>query len=74
MEAPASLPIRLYSITCNFQEQKLSGFYLVGKKGGLPMHNRGEPTTDVKGELAVSYLAKLEILLYVGKNRRDVLW
>lgn len=38
------------------------------------MHNRGEPTTDVKGELAVSYLGKLGILLYVGKNGRDVPW
>lgn len=39
------------------------------------MHNRGEPTTDVfKGELAVSYLRKLGILLYVGKNGRDVPW
>ena len=74
MEAPGSLPIWLYSIPCNFQEQKLPGFHLVGRKGGLPMHNRGEPTTDVKGELAVSYLGKLEILLYVGTNRRDVLW
>lgn len=38
------------------------------------MHNRGKPTTDIKGELAVSYLGKLEIILYIGKNRRDVLW
>ena len=74
MEGLGSLPIWLYSIPCNFQEQKFSGFHLVGRKGGLPTHNLGEPNTDAKGELVVSYLGKLEILSYIGKNRKDVLW
>lgn len=33
---PRVTSCRLYSITCNFQEQKLSGFYLVGKKEVYP--------------------------------------
>ena len=36
MEAPASLPVRLYSITCNFQEQKLLGFTWLGKREVYP--------------------------------------